>query len=414
MAYDRKSKNRGGMAGIVMLMVILALVSPRPLRAEADGEPQPGACLPADVKTGLDFLLDMIPHAERSFDRRRVAPLIDWAAGKGIDARQIEPDGRKSGRGTFLQAEIRAPLERILRYGYNPAIPNFVVFPSVLRLSGWYPDSDIMSRGVTLWNEPQRLEEPMILRGREFEVNTPDSFGGAYYRYDMDRLIALMNHRKGRVLISVSKMNRRSEVGKKAVIIDDGNWNYFYSGINGLNLKILGAMDTYMYDSESVLIFYQADIRKPLTTVSLFKWLKAGWAGINVVKPDHIHEGSRRSVQGMKMVMESDSLPDADIFARQVGYIRGLSDARIDSKIREYSLNFEKLAKSHKRMSRQDFAGIIENGGYAGVLNREERESILILECLKHHLGKPALVKLDFFPPADRLLTHGSPAAGPG
>ena len=168
-----------------------------------------------------------------------------------------------------------------------------------------------------------------------------------------------MEHNHKKVLISVSKMKGKSKVGKKAVIIDDQNWNYFYSGINGLNLNIFGGFDTYMYDSESVMIIHEDDSETPQTVVSLFKWLKAGWAGFNMVKPGHINDGCIRFLQSLKQVMESQLLPDSENFARQIKFISELSNTEIDSKIREYAFNFERVSESNKDMSKSDFARII-------------------------------------------------------
>ncbi len=380
-----------------ILVLALCLLWPPGIQAESGNisEEQETIGLPAKVEAGLSYLLGLVNQKGTTLDAGQVVPLLDFALRKEYDPEKIRPAKRRSGKGITLRVEVMAPLERILRYAFNPDIPGFVLYPRVLRLSDWYPNSEIVTGNVQLWNKLDDLAKPFLLRGKEFEVNTPDSFGGAYYRYDLNRLIGLMKHKKGRVLISVSKMNDKSQVGKKAVIIDDNNWNYFYSGIDGLNLKIIGALETYMYDSESVIIYYQEDVAIPRTTVLLFKWLKAGWMGINVVKPNHIYEGCTRFAEGLRAVLEAESLPSSEVFVELVNYVNTLSDSEIDSKIREYSSNFERLAKSHKEMAKPDYARIIANGGYAGVLNREERVGILILEGLKNYIGKPALVTLE-------------------
>lgn len=398
---------------ISVLALFLTWTQPLPAEQKNIPETHNTDTLPQEVEAVLGYLLGLVDQKGAGFDGRQVVPLINYAIQGNLDPDNIRPAPRSSGKGVCLKTQVMAPLKRILRYAYNPSIPNFVVYPSVLRLSGWYPDSEIMARNARLWDEMKYLAKPLLLRGREFEVNTPDSFSGAYYRYDLNRLIGLMKHKKGQVLISVSKMIKKSRVGRKAVIIDDNNWNYFYSGINGLNLKIIGGMDTYMYDSESVMIYYQEDAAIPHTTVLLFKWLKAGWAGINVVQPKHIYEGCTRFAQGLKTVMESDTLPPSDVFIELVNYIKTLSDAEINSKIREYSANFERIAKKHKDMAKPDFARIIADGGYAGVLNRQERLALLILEGLKRHIGKPTLVTFEFPSLPKETVTDSGPALAP-
>jgi len=384
-------------AWICGLAFIAGLVGPQLIQAEQTKNlkiPGNGA-LPAEIENGLSYLLELIHIKDSKFDPAKILPLLEFVTRNGDDAGQLKPAKRESGNGACLRAQIKAPLERILHYEYNHHIPAFLVSPNVLRLSGWYPESDIVTNKVELWNKLSTLDKPLLLWGKQFEVNTPDSFSGSYYRYDLKRLVILMRFNGKKIMISASKMPNPSEAGKKAVIIDEKNWNYFYSGIQGLGIRLLGMLNTNIYDSESIKIFYETDSAKPRTTITLFKWLKAGWSGINMVKRSHIYEGSVRFVEGLKEVIESDSLPAPDVLVRQMDYISTLAAAEIETKIRQYSTNFERIAKKHKGMSQKDYARIITDGGYANVLNIEERRGILALEWLKNQLGKSTLAESD-------------------
>ena len=101
------------------------------------------------------------------------------------------------------------------------------------------------------------------------------------------------------------------------------------------------------------------------------------------------------------------SLPAADALARQLDYISALPEAEIESKIGEYSINFELIAKKNKGMSPKDYAGIITDGGYAKVLTREEQIGILALEWLKSQLKKSTLAEFNS-PPLmpEKTLVH--------
>ena len=384
-------------ACICVLALFAGLVGPQLIQAKQinNQQEQGNGSLPAEIETGLSYLLELIHKKGSKFDPAKILPLLDLVAQGGDDTEQPKPSTRESGNGACLRAQVKAPLERILRYEYNHRIPTFLVSPNALRLSNWYPESDIVTNKVELWNEFSTLNKPLLLWGKQFEVNTPDLFSGSYYRYDLNRLIIIMKHNGKKVMISASKMPNPSEAGKKAVIIDEKNWNYFYSGIQGLGIKLLGMLNTYIYDSASVKILYETDSAKPRTTIMLFKWLKAGWADINMVKRSHIYDGSVRFVEGLKEVIESDALPAADVLAQKLKHINALPEAEIDNKIREYSINFERIAKKHKGMSQKDYARIIADGGYANVLNIGERRGILALEWLKSQLGKSPLAESD-------------------
>ncbi len=386
--------------GMSILVLLICLTGPEIgwTKQENVLEEQDAGTLPKAAESGLGYLLSLVHNRGAAFDSKRVTPLLDLALNGDSEPNQLVPAKRESGNGGCIGVEIKAPLRRILRYAYNSQIPSFAVFPNALRLSGWYAESDILTRRTELWEELPTLDKPILLWGREYQENTPDLFAGTYYRYDLNRLIILMNHRDKKVLISVSKMPGHSQIGKKAVILDDKNWNYFYSGIEGLNRPLMGGVDTYIYDTESVLILSESDSDAPKTSAILFKWLKAGWAGINMVKQNHIRKGSNRFFTGFKQVIESEALSGSDTFIKKVNHIKSLSDAEINAQIRSYSFNFERMAKNNKYMVKKDFARIIAGGGYARVLKRPERVSVLTLECLKRQLGKPSLVELDCRP----------------
>jgi hypothetical protein len=385
-------------ACICVLALFAGLVGPQLIQAKQinNQQKQGNGSLPAEIETGLSYLLELIHKKGSKFDPAKILPLLDLVAQGGDDTEQPKPSTRESGNGACLRAQVKAPLERILRYEYNHRIPTFLVSPNALRLSNWYPESDIVTNKVELWNEFSTLNKPLLLWGKQFEVNTPDLFSGSYYRYDLNRLIIIMKHNGKKVMISASKMPNPSEAGKKALIIDEKNWNYFYSGIQGLGIRLMGMLNTYIYDSASIKILYETDSTKPQTTIMLFKWLKAGWADINMVKRSHIYDGSVRFVEGLKEVIESDSLPAADALEQKLKHISALPEAKIDNKIREYSINFERIAKKHEGMSKKDYARIIADGGYANVLNIGERRGILALEWLKSQLGKSTLAEFDF------------------
>jgi hypothetical protein len=348
--------------------------------------------LDAEVENGLSYLIDLAQQPETVFVPNRVQSLLEYTDADDASARSADPAKRASGYGVCLRSDIQAPLERILRYGFNPKIPSYVILPKQLRLSGRYPESDLVARDIKIWKSLSTLDKPLVLRGREYEVTTPDTSTGGYYRYDLDRLTILLQHRGSPLLISVSKMTRPSDVGKRAVIVDDPNWTYFYSGEKGLSPAILKWMDTFIYDTASVTIFRPAGNNRNVTNVTLFKWLNAGWLGMNMVKPGHIRAGSERFIENLKYVMESQDMPDDGTLAQKYKQMRNLPDENLDTLIKSYARNFEQYAMKHNELSEDRFSRLIRNGGYAQILNREERVGVLMVEFLKNQFGKQPLI----------------------
>ncbi len=101
-----------------------------------------------------------------------------------------------------------------------------------------------------------------------------------------------MKHKGRPALISVSNQKGISDVGRKGLILgNDEDWNYIYSGEAGTTLPGTGWADTYMYGSASITIYYELGTNPKQVKCAVFKWLDAGWLGINFVKPAHIRKG---------------------------------------------------------------------------------------------------------------------------
>jgi len=389
----KRSKNKSWLFIIFLALSITTFGLPITRASEqqsTNSSRQPA--LDAEVENGLSYLIDLAQQPETVFVPNRVQSLLEYTDADDASARSADPAKRASGYGVCVRSDIQAPLERILRYGFNPKIPSYVILPKQLRLSGRYPESDLVARDIEIWKSLSMLDKPLVLRGREYEVTTPDTSTGGYYRYDLDRLTILLQHRGSPLLISVSKMTRPSDVGKRAVIVDDPNWTYFYSGEKGLSPAILKWMDTFIYDTASVTIFRPVGNNRNVTNVTLFKWLNAGWLGMNMVKPGHIRAGSERFIENLKYVMESQDMPDDGTLAQKYKQMRNLPDENLDTLIKSYARNFEQYAMKHNELSEDRFSRLIRNGGYAQILNREERVGVLMVEFLKNQFGKQPLI----------------------
>lgn len=401
----KRSKNKSWLFIIILALSITTFGLPITQASEqqsTNSSRQPA--LDAEVENGLSYLIDLAQQPETVFDPNRVQSLLEYTDADDASARSADPAKRASGYGVCVRSDIQAPLERILRYGFNPKIPSYVILPKQLRLSGRYPESDLVAGDIEIWKSLATLDKPLVLRGREYEVTTPDTSTGGYYRYDLDRLTILLQHRGSPLLISISKMTRPSDVGKRAVIVDDPNWTYFYSGEKGLSPAILKWMDTFIYDTSSVMIFRPAGNNRNVTNVTLFKWLNAGWLGMNMVKPGHIRAGSERFIKNLKYVMESQDMPDDGTLAQKYNQMRNLSDENLDTLIKSYARNFEQYAMKHNELSEDRFSRLIRNGGYAQILNREERVGVLMVEFLKSQFGKQPLIDFDLAGSGDEDL----------
>lgn len=346
------------------------------------------------VMNGLEYILGLVNDKSAVFDPSKIESVISYVDNSAPSADLIELPRYHSLNGAAMRMDVNASLKHILEYTYNPNIPNYAIYPSVIRISGWLPGSQFSTEDTKPWQYLDDCSTPKVWRGKEFEVNTPDSFGGGYYKYNLERLMILMKYQGRDVFLSVSRQIDKSSVGRKGLVVDDNQWNYFYSGIPGLSAGGIGWMDTYMYASASVYVYIQ-DHNNPEHTVNfLFKWLKAGWAGLNVVRPKHIFEGSQRFASAFKSLMESPNLPSPETFASKVKQIMAMSDEEIALKMEKYSKSMEKMC-SHYPEIVDKFPEVYEGGKYADGFDRQERIGILVKEYVKQAMGKQCLIPED-------------------
>ena len=340
---------------------------------------------------GVDYLAAMLASGEASFDVQKVSGLLDFVvSAKGGDV-SLDPGKRENATGAYFFSDIKAPLSKVVKYAYNPRIPAYVTLPSVVRFGGW----QVKPTGPfdNLWERVGDVKDPLIIRGVEYEEITPDQTTGAYYRYDMDRFMVLLNHRGKDFFLSVTRQKKPSTVGRKGAIIGpDADWNYFYSGQKGLSKAGLGWVSSYMYDAFSVTILFEPGTSKAQTRYVTFKWLRAGWGGINMVKRENIIEGCKRFALGFKRILESTQLPEAGQLIDMYAGIKSLSDQELIMRLQPIGKVLKKLYRTDPALSQSHFQEMIESGRYLGVMSREERENLLMSEYVKLAIGKTSFL----------------------
>jgi len=345
--------------------------------------------LPESLLPGIAHLLALVdPAGQEDFDAVQVAPILEFLKqSKHQDA--IYYAEKKGASSAYYDFDVQRSLTDIVRYNFNSDIPAFATAPASSRLSHWVEGESNGSNASELWQELANLDRPIVIKGSEIFENTPDTFSGAYYKYDLYRTIVLFIYEKRKVLISISKQKDVSQVGKKGYILgSDDNWDYYYTGEPGLTVSGLGWIRSYMYDSQGINIYYQLDENKPAVRCAVFKWLRAGWAKINVVKSHHIHAGLQRFAGSFKEIMESPLLPPVEVLAAGFSGIKNLSVDSLQNKIKIYAQILQKrYANSHSSAAKWNPKLLQDRGHWAG-MSKQEMQAVLAVEYMKSILGK--------------------------
>jgi len=372
------------MIRIFIILVILAFSNP--LQAAENG---PDDRISQTAIAGLDYLIEFVkPAASSEFDPARLAGLIDFVRTQRPAGTKSQLPERLEATPAYYEFEIKKKLKDILQLAYHPDIPFQMVSPGSMRFSYWTPLNGSDESLPRLWEQTQELTKPVVARGVETEELSPDTFSGAYYRSLLDRALILFSNNGHRMLVSLARQKDVSEIGKKGLILGtDDQWDYFYSGEKGLTKTGLGWVDSYIYDTFSVLIYYEVDENEPLTKCCIFKWLRAGWLGINMVKEKHIQSGFQRFARDMKRIMESPRLPGAERLADMSIKIRDLPDEELKAKMDQYLNQLAKRQATEKKTPELLLKHTTNSSDYISRLSLPQMQAALFLEALKYKLG---------------------------
>lgn len=365
---------------LLCLLTVLVLGAPVSARAM-----QP---VPESLYPGLEYLLT-VPKGPAGMDSARLQGILDFVATAPQDTSMSMQD-REKASGAFHAFTLRGDLGRVLDYAYNPDIPVYVTMPSSVREQEWLdPSTREALKGL---REALETGGTFLVRGREREIITPDANTGGYYAYNQDRAMAVFPGAKGPVLVSVGCQTEPSDIGRKGCVVgDDSGWNYLYSGETGLNKTGLGWVDSYMYSAHSVLVFV-SDAEAGVVRVGSFKWLNAGWAGVNMVKQSHIANGIKRFAVDFKAVLESPRLPKAQELAGMYRDLLADSPESLRAMVAPY---LEAIARGEGCSSLTGpFRKLLASGDYLRNMGREEMVKVVLKEFLKQRLGRQSLIQV--------------------
>ncbi len=336
------------------------------------------------LNPGLDHLLALVdPDNTDIFDLRRIENVLDFVISPKSNSTLYYAEKKSGSYSAYYEFDIRSDLGHILRYAYNPGIPSFAFMPSSVRLSYWSEVNGQKQPLPKLWTLLSETASPIIVKGVEHIEITPDLFTGAYYRYDEDKTLILCKYRGRSLLISIAKQKDKSDVGKKGLILGkDEDWYYFYSGQVGLSKAGIGWADTYMYDSFSVSFYYELDGETPRVRCGMFKWLRAGWANINLVNKHHIHRGMERCAKDFKTILEHPALPKPSELTGIFSHYNMLSLDELKTAAKTQIERLVQLIDDEEQFF-HSFEELLKSGKYLDQMTRREIQAILVLENMR-------------------------------
>ena len=344
--------------------------------------------LPPDVTSVLEHLLEQgSGRTDGDFDPRCLSPLINFILTTKPAGTFYQSRGRYDAPSAYHEFRVATDLSRLIDYSLSADIPSFFLWPSSLRLSQWTRVNGGSDQFSRLQEAAANLRAPFILKGTEHLTITPDQNTGAYYSYDVDKVVILTPCSTGMALVNIYRQQKPSEVGRKGWVIgEDEDWNYLYTLKTGLNIGGLGWARTYMYDSYGVNVYFQPDLERPEIVCGVVSWVKAGWAGINMVQPKHIHRGLVRVARAFTAILENPRLPDPAELARTFQESQHQPTETLKIYARHYFDGLKKRVASCEVLKKK-LGGMIDVPSMVARMSREELYAVLAKDYFKKLLG---------------------------
>lgn len=346
--------------------------------------------VPDAIEAIVDAFLKAVPAGQPVPAAAEIQTLMNYALEQG-DPQKVIPAPRPHGKGAFVRQTLQVPIAQVLQYCFNPNIPGEAVYPSTISYSQWLPQSQLVTQKIKLWEKLDLPDasKPIILRGQEFEQITPDTFSNCYYEYTLNRLLILSTIEGRNVLVSVSRQAGPSTVGKVGAILGkDDEWHYLYSKEIGSNLTLARWAETYMYDSANLTLFFEPSPHSQTTEMAFFKYVRAGWSSMNMVKSKHIYEGSQRYLNGLRQILESPTRPSAETIAAKYTEFKNMQDEQLRAQLSSFSTALTPWGTEKSDISK-DFKKILGNQEYVPSLTSRQMSSELLKQFLKKKLQKP-------------------------
>ena len=374
----------------IYIFLLIWAITPFVLRPAQAFEKQTELKIPAAVNPGLKHLLDLAdPDKNVTFNPQKIAAVLDFVESPKEDKTIYYSNILQGLTSAYYDFDIHKNFKTLVDYAFNPDIPGVAVTPSSMRIFKWLDSQGTQQTYPRVGQYLKKLSSPVLFRGHQFVENTPDLTSGAYYGYNVHQILLLFKFQRRNILVTVSRQADISTVGKKGYVLgSDTDWDYLYSGKPGLTVRALGWVRSYMYNSAGINIYEVIDPAAPKVRCATFKWLRAGWSGINMVQKKHIHRGLIRFAETYKKILESPSLPPLEKLTADFSQIKILSPDVLRSKMLMYSKILKSRYNSGRPRSGKWPADIFEKNHHWTEMSPDEMQSVLVIEYMKHALGK--------------------------
>ena len=381
-------------AVFLLFLGIIGLMAPVQSLA---GKKFPEEKIPSSIHPGLQHFLDQVdPEKDIAFDPGLAGGVMEFIEAPKEDHTLYFADDLLRLPSAYHEFDSHVDINRIAGYAFNPDIPDIATMPSSVRLFQWMDEKGQRRQAPRVDRYLGNLDAPVVENTLQYVEITPDTHSGAYYGYNLYQALVVFKYKQRKVIMTISRQRDESTVGKKGYVLGtDDDWDYFYSGKKGLTVPALGWVSSYMYASSAINIYYEVEPGSSRVRCAMFKWLRAGWSGINMVQRRHIYNGLKRFSGTFKQIIEHPALPAVDLLAAAFSHIRKMPDDILRSKMDIYSNILKRRYNGDNHYGSKKLAKMLADKNYWSGMSRDEMEAALVIEYMKGVVGKTDAAEIE-------------------
>lgn len=303
--------------------------------------------LPAGVGGSIDTLMAFAGSPDTPFQPDSVIPLVEFVRTACVTDSGWELPARDGAAGSAYIVKIKAALPHYLALNFDPAIPDYAVFPSALRYSGSL-DSQAMQRAyASIRLGPTGSLQYVTGRMVGMEEITPNPESGSYFSYTNARVFLRGKVGGQDVLFSCAETLAPSTFSNRGVPVGPPDQAlFYYSEKPGLNLTGMTWMLSQIRRSTTLSVYIALNSNE--TAVATFAWLNAGWKGLNVTRAGHILNSQKNTLDFSRRIAEDPGV-SAPAVAALVDAVNAMPPAAVDQDYERYLAHVRSWCDKSKR-----------------------------------------------------------------
>ncbi|MBE1425204.1 hypothetical protein H4684_001848 [Desulfomicrobium macestii] len=352
---------RGWVRGLILFLFCLGA---RPATAL-------GPHAPPDFERAVEHLCREVLHGHDP-DPARIAPIIAHVRAHGDTSGALPR--YSDAPGAYQGFAIDMPMQRLLRYLYNPEIPQELIKPFSIRSSVWTTQGSAEEQR-RLWADPWPPAGTEVVRGEQYDRTTAELSTGGCYGMQLKRALVFLPDDKA--LLSVSVQPGPSEVGTRGYLVGrDQDSRYVYSDEEGLTKTGLGWVSSRIQTNVSIGV-YLGEGR--VVRSGVFQWMRAGWSGLSVVKESHIKASLVRYRERIGAILHAPGLPAPEDLEALFRALDAKSDEELRREAQPIVAEYIEAAERDRnraalKILKNDYARRLDRAELIGLLMRDRLE----------------------------------------